>query len=78
MLRLTLLSTGPKRRDETDARLEWREPQPSAAQGLPFTGWLGFEPLPAAFYGYIALTTLLYLILIQAVKIYFLRRHSLS
>jgi len=48
------------------------------ALGLPFTGWLGFEPLPVAFYGYIALTTLLYLILVQAVKVYFFRRHSLS
>jgi Mg2+-importing ATPase len=44
---------------------------------LPSTGWLGFEPLPWLFYGYVVLASLIYLMLVQLVKRFFYRKHSL-
>ena len=45
---------------------------------LPAAGVLEFEPLPMAFYLYVALASLLYLVLVQWVKSYFYRKHSMS
>jgi len=45
---------------------------------VPWSGWIGFEPLPVLFYGYVLLATLVYLGLVQKVKEYFYRKHSLS
>jgi Mg2+-importing ATPase len=45
---------------------------------IPWSGWVGFEPLPPLFYGYVVLVSLLYLALVQQVKSYFYRKHSLT
>jgi Mg2+-importing ATPase len=47
---------------------------------LPYTGLgvvLGFTPLPLSLLGAISLLALTYLILVQAVKTWFYRRHAL-
>ncbi len=44
---------------------------------VPFSGLLGFEPLPLLFYGYVGFATLLYLILVQIVKQHFYKKYSM-
>ena len=45
---------------------------------VPYSGGLGFEPLPWVFYLYVVLASFLYLALVQWVKLYFYRKHSLD
>jgi Mg2+-importing ATPase len=45
---------------------------------LPFAHWLGFEPLPKAILGALALVTIIYLFCVQLVKRWFFARYRLG